>query len=211
MRAAGSASAATHVSSRQRLTGAAPASATCIQCVEGRWAIVPGGCRPTLPWRRVGGQFGVVAAAAVSSHRAFAVDTDHQSDQLHLLQPRPACRRWYQPVGIEETDAVTCVLPSPDNAFWLDIIASASTRSMGPSLSIGGDWRLLLQAGSDVAGPRYHRQFTIAVNNGTKAQLTGVLGMVQQALHAFAIRIGISQPDVTERVVTRQFGYRTLR
>lgn len=44
--------------------------------------------------------------------------------------------------------------------------------------------------------------FTIAVNNGTAAALPGVRGMVQQALHDFAIRIGISQPDVTEKVVT---------
>jgi hypothetical protein len=44
--------------------------------------------------------------------------------------------------------------------------------------------------------------FTVTVDNGSGVQLTGVWGVVQDSLHALAIRLGLSQPDTIQQKIT---------
>jgi hypothetical protein len=54
---------------------------------------------------------------------------------------------------------------------------------------------------SEFVTPGISDTFTIAVDNGTAAQLPGFAGFVQGVLHSFAVAMGISKPDSVDRQI----------
>lgn len=107
---------------------------------------------------------------------------------------------WYNPVGPNKQMRVTTDVVA-NNGFTPTYSVSVDPR-YGQVVVNQQTGEYLYTPDEALVVPGITDTFTIAVNNGTAAALPGLLGMVQQALHAFAIRIGISQPDVTEKVVT---------
>ncbi len=54
---------------------------------------------------------------------------------------------------------------------------------------------------AELVTPGITDRFTIRVDNGTAADLPGALGMLQQALHTIAVRLGVAKPDTVEREI----------
>ncbi|WP_233211292.1 Ig-like domain-containing protein, partial [Mycobacterium sp. shizuoka-1] len=54
---------------------------------------------------------------------------------------------------------------------------------------------------SELVTPGITDRFTITVDNGSAADLPGALGMLQQALHTIAVRLGVAKPDIVEREI----------
>lgn len=54
----------------------------------------------------------------------------------------------------------------------------------------------------ELVGPGIVDQFTVEINNGTAAELPGLLGAVQGWLHTMAVSLGLSQRDSIEKTVT---------
>ncbi len=54
-------------------------------------------------------------------------------------------------------------------------------------------------ARDELIGPGITDEFTVTVNNGTNAQLPGLLGQVQLLLHSLAIAVGAAKPDTIEK------------
>ncbi|QEN13094.1 hypothetical protein D3H54_07305 [Mycobacterium sp. ELW1] len=61
--------------------------------------------------------------------------------------------------------------------------------------------RYVYTPNSELVTPGITDRFTIRVDNGTAADLPGALGMVQQALHTIAVRLGVAKPDTVEREI----------
>jgi hypothetical protein len=105
----------------------------------------------------------------------------------------------YQPAGVEKS--VRGVSYGQANSPFAPTYSLASDGRYG-HVDINpttGEFWYTPDPGVRVSG--ITDSFTIAVDNGTAAQLPGVLGMVQRALHSLAIAIGISQKDGAERIV----------
>lgn len=69
------------------------------------------------------------------------------------------------------------------------------------TLTLNPDGTYTYVASADLIQPGIVDQFTVRINNGTKAAEPGALGQLQNLLHSIAIAIGVAQPDTITKTI----------
>ena len=86
-----------------------------------------------------------------------------------------------------------------NNAF--DPAVTVTVQPRYGTLTPGEGRRIHLHTNADIVIPGISDSFTVTINNGTEAKLTGFLGLVQGWLHTVALKLGVAKPDTIEQQV----------
>ena len=154
---------------------------------------------------------GAVQGAAASSPGASAVAAD--SDDDRTLAERIADQLTYiffNPRASADPDVGGAsgaeklvqidVNAKSNNAFDPTVTVTVQPRygTLTPGEKAG---QYVYTPNTNIVIPGISDSFTVTINNGTEAKLTGFLGLVQGWLHTVALKLGVAKPDTIEQQV----------
>ncbi|WP_052960222.1 Ig-like domain-containing protein [Mycobacterium sp. EPa45] len=139
------------------------------------------------------------AATPLQTLQSMWSDLSRQLTYIFFNQTPTLSPTWYLPSGSGKTIRVDANGVSNNGYAVTYGVSTQPTHGTVTFDAATGTYRYTPR--DELVTPGITDRFTITVDNGTAADLPGALGMLQQALHTIAVRLGVAKPDIVEREI----------